>query len=186
MEAAEGASLWRLQKIPAELGAQLLHRAVDSLCGRAAPQDQNGDQLWDPAEWEAMREDIAVFFKTTVGHDRPDEEALQQLGQLSPGLQETVMQCLKGRKEEIRQALLGEVTAISSAQLQDFDWQLKLALSSDKLATLQMPLLNLDLDVRENGEVKPYSIEMSKDELQKLISALEAANKDLKQKRPRV
>lgn len=42
---------------------------------------------------------------------------------------------------------------------------------------LQMPLLNLDLDVRENGEIKPVSIEMNKEELQNLINALEAANK---------
>lgn len=53
----------------------------------------------------------------------------------------------------------------------------QLALSSDKIATLQMPFLTLHLDVKENGEVKPYSIEMSKEELQNLISSLEAANK---------
>ncbi|XP_040852774.1 COMM domain-containing protein 8-like, partial [Ochotona curzoniae] len=53
----------------------------------------------------------------------------------------------------------------------------QLALSSDKIATLQMPLLNLHLDVKENGEVKPYTIEMSKEELQNLITSLEAANK---------
>lgn len=53
----------------------------------------------------------------------------------------------------------------------------QLALSSDKIATLQMPLLNLHLDVKEDGEVKPYSVEMSKEELQSLISSLEAANK---------
>lgn len=40
-----------------------------------------------------------------------------------------------------------------------------------------MPLLNLHLDVKENGEVKPYSVEMSKEELQNLINSLEAANK---------
>lgn len=31
--------------------------------------------------------------------------------------------------------------------------------------------------MKENGEVKSYSIEMSKEELQNLISSLEAANK---------
>eukprot|EP00069_Balaena_mysticetus_P009843 bmy_20383T0 len=87
------------------------------------------------------------------------------------------MKCLKSRKDEIRQALLEEIVDISSSQLQNFDWQLKLALSSDKIATLQMPLLNLHLDVKENGEVKPYSVEMSKEELQNLINSLEAANK---------
>ena len=70
-----------------------------------------------------------------------------------------------------------EIVDISSARLQDFHWQLKLALSSDKTATLQMPLLNLYLDVKENGEVKPYSVEMSKEELKNLINSWEAANK---------
>jgi hypothetical protein len=53
----------------------------------------------------------------------------------------------------------------------------QLALSSDKIATLQMPLLNLHLDVKEDDKVKPYTVEMSKEELQSLISSLEAANK---------
>jgi hypothetical protein len=35
------------------------------------------------------------------------------------------MKCLKSRKDEIKQTLLGEIVDISSAQLQDFDWQLK-------------------------------------------------------------
>ncbi|XP_033614805.1 COMM domain-containing protein 8 isoform X2 [Fukomys damarensis] len=104
-------------------------------------------------------------------------QTLQQLNQLSSSHQESVMKCLKSRKDEIKQVLLGEIVDISSAQLQDFDWQLKLALSSDKITTLQMPLLSLHLDVKENGEVKPYSVEMTKEELQNLINSLEAANK---------
>ncbi|NXW85220.1 COMD8 protein, partial [Alopecoenas beccarii] len=103
--------------------------------------------------------------------------AAQQINELNSNHQEAITKCLKGRKEEIRNALVESVNAISSAQLQDFDWQLKLALSSDKISMLQMPLLNLDLDVRENGEIKPVSIEMNKEELQNLINALEAANK---------
>ena len=35
------------------------------------------------------------------------------------------MKCLKSRKDEIKQTLLEEIVDISSAQLQDFDWQLK-------------------------------------------------------------
>lgn len=99
------------------------------------------------------------------------------MNELNANYQEAIIKCLKARKEEIRNALVETVNAISSAQLQDFDWQLKLALSSDKISMLQMPLLNLDLDVRENGEIKPISIEMNKEELQNLINALEAANK---------
>lgn len=177
MEPEEGTPLWRLQRLPAELGPQLLHKTIDGLCGRAYPLSQDYQSIWDSAEWVHVLEDITRFFKAAVGKNLSDEEIFQQLNQLNSSHQEAIMKCLKSRKDEIKQALLGEIIDISSAQLQDFDWQLKLALSSDKIATLQMPLLNLQLDVKENGEVKPYSIEMSKEELQNLINSLEAANK---------
>ncbi|XP_049742279.1 COMM domain-containing protein 8 [Elephas maximus indicus] len=177
MESEEGTPLWQLQKLPTELGPQLLHKIIDGICGRAYPLYQDYHSVWDSTEWVHVLEDTATFFKVIVGKNLSDEEISQQLNQLNSFHQEAIMKCLKSRKDEIRQALLGEIVDISSAQLQDFDWQLKLALSSDKIATLQMPLLNLHLDVKENGEVKPYSVEMSKEELQNLINSLEAANK---------
>ncbi|XP_066136405.1 COMM domain-containing protein 8 [Saccopteryx bilineata] len=177
MEPAEGTPLWRLQKLPAELGPQLLHKIIDGICGRIYPLYQDYQSVWDSTEWMHVLEDITKFFKHVVGKNLSDEEISQQLNQLNSFHQEAIMKCLKSRKGEIKQVLLEEIVAISSAQLQDFDWQLKLALSSDKIATLQMPLLNLHLDIKENGEVKPYSVEMSKEELQNLINSLEAANK---------
>ncbi|XP_041527377.1 COMM domain-containing protein 8 [Microtus oregoni] len=177
MEAEEGTPLWRLQKLPPERGAPLLHKIIDGMCGRAYPAHQDYHSVWESAEWKQVLEDVTTFFKAVVGKNFSDEETLQQLSQLNSCHQEAVMKCLKSRKSEIKQVLLGEIVGISCAQLQDFDWQLKLALSSDKIATLQMPFLTLHLDVKENDEVKPYSIEMSKEELQNLISSLEAANK---------
>jgi hypothetical protein len=53
----------------------------------------------------------------------------------------------------------------------------QLALASDKISSLQTPLLNLSLDVKENGALKPVSVEMNREELQTLISSMEAANK---------
>ncbi|KAL4695867.1 hypothetical protein H8957_001830 [Semnopithecus entellus] len=177
MDPEEGTLLWRLQKLPAELGPQLLHKIIDGICGRAYPVYQDYHTVWESEEWMHVLEDIAKFFKAVVGKDLSDEEIFQQLNQLNSFHQETIMKCVKSRKDEIKQALSREIVAISSAQLQDFDWQVKLALSSDKIAALRMPLLSLHLDVKENGEVKPYSIEMSREELQNLIHSLEAANK---------
>ncbi|XP_007539747.1 COMM domain-containing protein 8 [Erinaceus europaeus] len=181
MEPEEGTPLLRLQKLPAELGLQLLHKVVDGICGRAYPLHQDYHSVWDSTEWTHILEDITKFFKAVVGKNLSDEEISQQLNQLNSVHQEAVMKCLKSRKDEIKQTLLEEIVGISSAQLKDFDWQLKLALSSDKIAALHMPLLNLHLDVKENGEVKQYSVEMNKEELQKLINSLEAANKVVQQ-----
>uniref|UniRef100_A0A8C5KBM6 COMM domain containing 8 n=1 Tax=Jaculus jaculus TaxID=51337 RepID=A0A8C5KBM6_JACJA len=147
MEPEEGSALWRLHKLPPERGAPLLHKIIDGLCGRAYPRHQDYLNVWNSAEWRNVIEDVTKFFKAVVGKNFSDEEALEQLSQLNSCHQETILKCLK------------------------------LALSSDKIATLQMPLLNLHLDVKENGDVKPYSVEMSKEELHMLITSLEAANK---------
>ncbi|MBN3294082.1 COMD8 protein, partial [Polypterus senegalus] len=106
-----------------------------------------------------------------------DEELQQSLSGLDSSHQQAIFHCLQSRREEIRHSLIEKTNAISTSQLQDFDWQLKLALSSDKISALQAPLVNLDLDIKENGAITPLSIEMNKDELQNLISSLEAANK---------
>ncbi|XP_004681367.1 PREDICTED: COMM domain-containing protein 8 [Condylura cristata] len=177
MEPEEETPLWRLQKVSGELIPQLLHKIIDGICGRAYPLYQDYHSVWDSTEWKHVLDDITKFFKFVVGKNLPDEEILQQLNQLNSFHQETIMKCLRSRKDEIKQALLDEIVDISSAQLQDFDWQLKFAISSDKIAALQMPLLNLHLDIKENGDVKSYSVEMNKEELQNLISSLEAANK---------
>ncbi|NWV60913.1 COMD8 protein, partial [Malurus elegans] len=166
-----------LEKLPPGRVLEFLHQIVDGICGRAYPRYQDYGNVWSLSEWMEVVEETMTYFKSAVGKNICDEEAAQQIIELNSDCQEAITKCLKGRKEEIRNALVERVNAISSAQLQDFDWQLKLALSSDKISMLQMPLLNLDLDVRENGEIKPISIEMNKEELQNLINALEAANK---------
>ncbi|XP_078534356.1 COMM domain-containing protein 8 [Lissotriton helveticus] len=166
-----------LEKLPVSQSPQFFHKIIDGICGRAHPRFQDYGTVWTMAEWLGVLEETSRFLESAVGKNISEEEIIQQLEKVNKKHQDTIIRCIKGRKEEIRQALVERITAMSSAQLQDFDWQLKLALSSDKISTLQMPLVNLDLDVRENNEVKSVSIEMNKEELQSLISSLEAANK---------
>lgn len=59
----------------------------------------------------------------------------------------------------------------------------QLVLSSDKLSSVQEPLLSLHLDLNEEGERKSEDIEFSKEELAKLISSLDSANKTMLQLR---
>ncbi|NXS56390.1 COMD8 protein, partial [Brachypteracias leptosomus] len=169
--------LRQLERLPPGRALEFLHKVVDGICGRTYPRYQDYGSIWSLSEWMEVLEETVMYFKTAVGKNKSDEETAQQISELNSNYQEAITKCLKGRKEEIRNALVERVNAISFAQLLDFDWQLKLALSSDKISMLQLPLVNLDLDVRENGEVKPISIEMNKEELQNLINALEAANK---------
>ena len=50
-------------------------------------------------------------------------------------------------------------------------------MSSDKLGSIQQPVVSVDFDLCEGGESRKENMELSKDELEKLISSLEAANK---------
>jgi len=65
--------------------------------------------------------------------------------------------------------------------LKDFDWQLNLALSSDSLASLNKPLVNLDIETssKNNFHADINSVEMNSSELDLMISKLEAAEKAL-------
>ena len=50
-------------------------------------------------------------------------------------------------------------------------------MSSDKLGSIQQPVVSVDFHLCEGGEMRNENVELSKDELGQLISSLEAANK---------
>ncbi|MEQ2201882.1 hypothetical protein XENOCAPTIV_019860, partial [Xenoophorus captivus] len=150
---------------------------VDGLCGREPPCRSDYSATWSLEEWLQLLDFLTGLFSLAVGSNVPDEEVLAKLSDVDHSHAEAVRSVLRARQEEIRRALLTRTNSISSAILQDFDWQLKLALSSDKISTLNTPLLSLGLDVRENGALRPITMELNREELSTLVSSLEAANK---------
>ncbi|RUS69498.1 hypothetical protein EGW08_022738, partial [Elysia chlorotica] len=102
----------------------------------------------------------------------------EQLGSLKDEYKKVINDAVAVHNPSLKQKLLQNTAAISKTVLSDFDWKLKLALSSDKLATLQEPLLQLDLDMRDvNGDGKRVFLELNKTELAKLITSLEGCSK---------
>ncbi|CAJ1074206.1 COMM domain-containing protein 8 [Xyrichtys novacula] len=167
-----------LSRLPAADCLKLCHRVVDDICGREPPCRKDYGATWSLEEWLDLLNSLTGFFRLAVGNNSSDEEVLAGLsGMSSSSHAETVLSVLRGRREEICRALQDRTNSISSATLQDFDWQLKLALSSDKISSLHTPLLSLSLDVRENTGLRSVTMEMNRDELNTLITSLEAANK---------
>ncbi|KAJ7991045.1 hypothetical protein DPEC_G00293170 [Dallia pectoralis] len=166
-----------LAKLSNEECPKLLHRVVDGVCGREPPRLADYRGTWNLVEWLELLDSLSSLFRLAVSKKIPDGEVLAMLADVGSGYGETVLTVLRARQEEIRQALVERTNNVSSSTLQDFDWQIKLALSSDKISCLQTPLINLSLDVKENGALKAVSFEMNSEELQTLISSLEAANK---------
>ena len=55
---------------------------------------------------------------------------------------------------------------------------LQLVMSSDKLATLNEPLLNVDLDLQDGtGDSRQVAVELTHDDLKKLLNSLEGCSK---------
>ena len=50
-------------------------------------------------------------------------------------------------------------------------------MSSDKISTVQEPVLSLDMDVQSAGGRKTVAVELTKPQLDQLITSLDAANK---------
>ncbi|KAM6912188.1 COMM domain-containing protein 8 [Xenentodon cancila] len=160
---------------------KLCHRVVDGLCGREPPRRGDYGATWSLEEWLQLLDSLTAVFRLAGGSNVSDEEVLAEMSKSGGSHGEAVLSVLRARQDEIRRALLDRTSSISSATLQDFDWQLKLALSSDKISSLNTPLLGLSLDVRENGALRPVAMEMNREELSTLISSLEAANKVMQQ-----
>ncbi|KAG5848232.1 hypothetical protein ANANG_G00096260 [Anguilla anguilla] len=121
-----------LEKLPVTECPKFLHRVVDGVCGRDPPRFGDYGNVWSLTEWMEILDGLSSFFRFAVGKKCSDEEVQESLADLGGGHREAVLACLKGRGEELRQALVERTNAVSSAQLQDFDWQIKLALSSHK------------------------------------------------------
>ncbi|KAJ1402957.1 hypothetical protein B484DRAFT_457631 [Ochromonadaceae sp. CCMP2298] len=65
----------------------------------------------------------------------------------------------------------------SYGTLRDFDWSMRMVLSSDRLSGLGKPLLQLKLDTTTSAEgvVKEHLVEMDLQELDRLLNGLESA-----------
>jgi COMM domain len=56
-------------------------------------------------------------------------------------------------------------------------WFVQLTLSSDRMANVWQPLLNLEFDVDTRGEKRFVHVELDSDELKKLVTSLESADR---------
>jgi hypothetical protein len=66
----------------------------------------------------------------------------------------------------------------SAKEMVDFDWSLRMALSSDKVSGLRKPLLQLKLDTADpTGKAEETLLELDSDELTKLLKTLIAVQK---------
>ncbi|XP_076328457.1 COMM domain-containing protein 8-like isoform X2 [Tachypleus tridentatus] len=170
-----------LVKIPLSRVTSFLNSVVDQICGIKYTSYENYSDVFTVSEWWNIIHESEMFLRDAVGKSLDKEQVSKLLSQLPEEYQDLVQHCINAHFATISKQLRTETHAITSSHLSDFDWKLKLAVSSDKLAVLRQPLLELDLKIKQGETPICLSVELCKDELKELITSLEGAQKSVVQ-----
>lgn len=158
---------------------KFIHGVIDSICEKQGTRfDQYAKKLTLP-EYSRLKSSVVEIVKR-VSREGMDKKKLSETVSKLDIQQEiglVITECIWVRRDEIRGQLVRDASSLSHCNLVDYDWKTKMVLASDKLGSMQEPLLSLDLHLNEAGEKKTENIELSRDELTQLIASLEAANK---------
>lgn len=160
-----------MKKLDVKAVTKLLHGLVDGVCKRGHLHYQDYDQTWSLEEWFDLVEAVEGLMKAAVREPLNKDQEYQSV----------FLEVINARRPDIHQQLITDTNLISKSTLKDFDWQIKLAMASDKLSSIQEPLLNLDLDVQNEVSTEIHSLELTREDLKNLISSLEGANRAVQQ-----
>ncbi|XP_067137927.1 COMM domain-containing protein 8-like [Centruroides vittatus] len=171
------AELKLLNKCPEDKLEKFLYCVVEDLCGQRPPLFCDYSEIWSLTEWWDVNNSLKKFFSSSAKYIENKEKIQQTLSHLLPEYREKVLNCLNICQNDIEKALVEKTNSICDNYLKDFDWKLKLILSSDSLYNIREPCLELDLTLVSDDEKKQLCVEMSKEELKNFIDTLEAAHK---------
>lgn len=161
---------------------KLVHGVLDGICERKQPVFfADYSDVLSLEEWWQVKIDTRTFCLKHFRNKMSRDQALESLSNLSSKHQEAILEALSVRSDDVRHALICATNSVSETMLQDFDWKIKLSVASDKVAMIHQPLLMLDLNMSKCGSSELASIEMNPEELNKLLAALEGANRALMQ-----
>ncbi|XP_071951568.1 COMM domain-containing protein 8-like [Antedon mediterranea] len=166
-----------LSKCPKDRIEAFCHGLIDGFIGRSKLRYKDYGELWTMEEWFKVVDACQRCVKRMSRKQLTKEEISQLFDGVSDEYIQPFVSCVNVRSEDLRKHLLEEVASISHSHLQDFDWKLKLALSNDKISSVQEPLVTVEFITKSGDESKSFSVEMNKEELKQFVSSMEAANK---------
>ncbi|CAL7934624.1 unnamed protein product [Xylocopa violacea] len=155
---------------------ELLHACVDEICGRSGPTYHKfvNSMDWSREEYEETYKLISMLLRNPASLYLMEEKMPQEYHELPEQIQQSILSCLKVRREQLTDALLREHSKEKHDTVTDFDWRLKLVMGSSKLASLREPLLQIDLIVENKESKHVLGLELNKDELDTFINAMES------------
>ncbi|XP_065058387.1 COMM domain-containing protein 8-like [Rhopilema esculentum] len=180
-----GSSLRLLCKADTEIAEKFLHQLINFICKQRGPQFKDFSSTWNIKEWITICDCWSAIIKCWVGSNVGKEEIKEQLleEEFSEEWTKRILICITLRKNDIKESMIRQTSAISQSSLKDFDWKVKLVMSSDKLANVREPMADVDFQLQTEDGRRQVSLELNKEEMKTLINHLESANKVVMQLR---
>ena len=152
---------------------QFLHHACDDLCGRAPDYVQRYPEVVSRpgANVHMLADAVKAFARANYSKSTEEiAEAAAAASSLPKGVCGAIAGVLEARRGEIRAALGDRAAAISDAHLTDFDWSVRMIMSSDHLSKMREPVCVFTSFVtRAGGEKEEVVIELTLEKLEGLL-----------------
>ncbi|XP_045126807.1 COMM domain-containing protein 8-like [Portunus trituberculatus] len=175
---AGGGATTHLTCIPSPLLNKFVHHVIDGLCGGASASHALFPDCPLDAFWQAGRE-VATLARDVTAGRLTQHQAYAQLLPLGQEAAASVCEVVSARREEIKEAMVRESLA-STTTLTDFDWNVKVAVSSSTVLDLKQPLVTLRLHTSSpHGHQRDTVVEMTEAEVDSLLATLKEAQASL-------
>ena len=148
-----------LEGLPSETRIERLHRSILS------------EKCLRPFLWS--------LFRSSKDDSAAAEAAVRALG-LSADVSRDVLRVVSDHKSEIGRLLIEETTLMGPRTLRNFDWRSSITVASNNSSALRVPLILLTLYITGPEGPEKVVLEMSEDELSRLISSLSEADQVLR------
>jgi hypothetical protein len=159
---------------------ELVHGVIDYVCGKEGPKYSDFSKSLSLEQFCKVKAALTQFVKRCVHESEEPAKVVSLLTEQGVEKEKAVVfaECLSARN--LSEEHFKELSStISYCTLDEFEWNLKVAFSSDKLSDVQEPLVSLQLALSGpgSGNQRLHRVEMNRHELNQLISSLEACNK---------
>ncbi|PVD34892.1 hypothetical protein C0Q70_06173 [Pomacea canaliculata] len=167
-----------LSKLSAAEINKLSHIIAEQITFNKVPSSEACMKKLSNEEWCHVTRLLSKFYKTAIKQALSEEQIQECLHQLPEEQKTAIKNAISTHRQDLRLSLLDDTTAVSQCVLKDFDWQLKLVMSSDKLSSVNEPLLNVDLNLQDGtGSFEQVAVELDQADLKKFLASLEACSK---------
>ncbi|XP_068216028.1 COMM domain-containing protein 8-like [Palaemon carinicauda] len=161
---------------------KFVYHAVDNICGGVPVSHNDYSQCPLDKFWITIQNVKDLATKIAL-QKISKEQTVLLLHRLSKDIAEEIYDAIESRRTEIKKSLVSN-SIKDLLHLRDFDWNVKLAVASDKVLDLNEGLVTLHLRTSTTeleNDVRNISVEMSAAQVDKLLEKLKEAQQTMVQ-----